>query len=1269
MLPADGGVHRVRVATQPGCTWTVAADPSVLSVSNAEGAGTGEIRYEVAANDGFQRQLELLVAGRLHMRVQAGSRPITPVCERSLPVREGLMLRHPDCRFCLGVLPACESFEFDADYLAGMTEVPLNQHGPVLEYRAGDFDGFTGVSEINMSSVERLPRDQFFGMTGLRFLHFRSSLREIAPGAFRGLPGLKWMRIDPQRLGRLPRGAFDGLTGLVKLEIGVWWGEDYREGAMTLEPGAFRELSNLRALYLVENELGALDPGVFDGLRSLRFLDLSYSLVDRLFPGTFRGLQSLERLNLHFSMLERLSPGTFEGLPSLERLYLSYNMLERLSPGTFQGLQSLDSLYLHRNRLEHISRGAFEGLQSLELLYLDHNLLERLSPGAFQGLPSLDSLHLHDNRLEHISRDTFEGLRSLTVLYLSDNRLTGIEPGTFTGTPNLRRLLVGGNRLRTLEPGAFDGLSSLEQLDLSDNRMRDLTPGVFEGLDSLKELLLVRNELGAIRAGTFDDLGRLHYLDFRDAGVTRLEPGVFDSTSALSVLNLEKNRLQTIAPGTFGGLFLGGLQLHGNPGAPFPFVGTMIPVTAESGVGRPVRTVLEVTPEPPFKVGADLSVSGGSLSTSKAQIGLFQSPSEDVVVTPDGDGPVAVRIDRLQGPDVAGEETAEPDSISGGITILVDIGLGFSGIRTVPGPPLLLYGIEDRSFVKGRAAETVDLSSVFSYFLDAAEYEVSSSDESIAGVRVEDGTLTVTPSATGTAEVTVTATGADGETMTRRFTVTVRVPSVPLFLANSHPAREGFVRVINHSAKSGGVRITAIDDAGNRHGPVRLRVRAHGAAQFNSRDLEEGNEAKRLLEGVGAIPAEGNWRLEFQSDLDIEALSYVRTGDGFLTAIHDAAPSEDGVHRIVTFNPASNTRQASRLRVVNTGREPAEVTVRGVDDTGASPGSAVRFTVPAGAAREFDAMQLEAGDARLDGALGDGEGKWRLTVESGSPIVAMSLLENASTGHLTNLSPVPPPPGDDGVHHVALFPAAGGATGRQGFARVINRSDESGIVRIEAFDDAGVSYGPLELEVAAGAVAHFNSDDLELGAAGKGLTGSTGTGEGDWRLELSSALDIEALAYVRTEDGFLTALHDVVEVREGRRRVALFNPGSNASQVSLLRLVNTTSKEVEVSAGATDDHGRAPPHRGATWIAVPAGAALTLNASELEAGVVSEYHLAQDDTDETFGSYWDRWPLGDGVGKWRLSVDAPPGVLVQSLLESPTGHLTNLSSAPRAGAH
>ena len=38
--------------------------------------------------------------------------------------------------------------------------------------------------------------------------------------------------------------------------------------------------------------------------------------------------------------------------------------------------------------------------------------------------------------------------------------------------------------------------------------------------------------------------------------------------------------------------------------------------------------------------------------------------------------------------------------------------------------------------------------------------------------------------------------------------------------------------------------------------------------------------------------------------------------------------------------------------------------------------------------------------------------------------------------------------------------------------------------------------------------------------------------------------------------------------------------------------------------------------------------------------------------------------LGDGVGKWRLRVTSSAPLWVMNLLESPSGHLTNLSSLP-----
>ena len=99
---------------------------------------------------------------------------------------------------------------------------------------------------------------------------------------------------------------------------------------------------------------------------------------------------------------------------------------------------------------------------------------------------------------------------------------------------------------------------------------------------------------------------------------------------------------------------------------------------------------------------------------------------------------------------------------------------------------------------------------------------------------------------------------------------------------------------------------------------------------------------------------------------------------------------------------------------------------------------------------------------------------------------------------------------------------------RHGFVRLVNRSDEAGPVTIHAVDDAGERHGPAEVNLAARETVHFNSEDLESGNPDKGITGSIGAGTGDWRLELTTRLDIAPLAYVRTDDGFLTGVYDTV---------------------------------------------------------------------------------------------------------------------------------------------
>ena len=218
--------------------------------------------------------------------------------------------------------------------------------------------------------------------------------------------------------------------------------------------------------------------------------------------------------------------------------------------------------------------------------------------------------------------------------------------------------------------------------------------------------------------------------------------------------------------------------------------------------------------------------------------------------------------------------------------------------------------------------------------------------------------------------------------------------------------------------------------------------------------------------------------------------------------------------------------------------------------------------------------------------------------------------------------------------------------GRHGFVRIINHSDRAGTVDIHAIDDTGRRFGPVSLSLEAGAAAHFNSADLENGNTAKGLSAGVGDGTGNWRLELASALPIEALAYIRTPDGFVTNMHEVaIETFEGSNHyhVSFFNPGRNRNQESRLRLINPGSAPARIEITGVDDRGRAAPF-GAVRLTLGAGMARMLSAGQLENG-----------------SSGLTGRLGAGEGKRRLSVSADRPIQVMSLLQLPTGHLTNLS--------
>ena len=446
----------------------------------------------------------------------------------------------------------------------------------------------------------------------------------------------------------------------------------------------------------------------------------------------------------------------------------------------------------------------------------------------------------------------------------------------------------------------------------------------------------------------------------------------------------------------------------------------------------------------------------------------------------------------------------------------------------------------------------------------------------------------------------------------------------------------------NRSAEAGEVLVAAVDAAGTRRGPARLALGAGRTAHFNSRDLEDGNAGKGLWPGVGSPGVAGAWRLELETTLDVEAVAYVRTSDGFVAPASGRLPraGEPESLRAGVFNPGRNRAQRSVLRVWNPGASAEPFTVWGVDDAG-SGRLATGRSAPAGGAVEIGAARLEA-TRRSGWGLGEGAGKWRLSVNAPWPVAAMSLLESAGS-RVSDLSAAPSA-GVDGLWRAPLFPAASEDSSREGFARVSNRSARAGGVLVTAVDDGGRRAGPVALALGAGRTVHFNARDLRDGAPAKGLAAGVGEpAQGDWRLEFASGLNLRVSSFARSADGFLTSLVEAApRDAEGAARVFFLNPGSNRNQRSLLRLVNDGGGAAAVVVTGVDDAGVAG---GEVRLTIPAGTARTLTAAQLEAG------------GEGLGG-----GLGDGTGKWRLTVASDNPVTVMSLLESATGHLANLSA-------
>ena len=991
---------------------------------------------------------------------------------------------------------------------------------------------------------------------------------------------------------------------------------------------------------------------------------------------------NLERLDMAYNDVSDLSP--LAGLDGLRFLYATDNDdLRDISP--LRGATGLEEIFLGSSPV--VDYAPLADLTELRRLFLSRVAFADLS--VLSGLTKLEQLTCWSCGITDLA--PLAGLTGLHTLELNGNRVSDIAD--LAAMTEMTLLDLRGNPLAALAPVA--GMGKLGALYLDDTLVEDLSP--LSALP-LQRLLLTRTkvawqdvlalpsaphlrdlglgELGVDDLSGLGDLSRLEQLRLPGNRISDLSP--LAQLSELWMLDLRNNDVEDIGPLVVREIWaehfpsIGGLMLDGNQLNRMSVL-EHIPTFESWGINVSYPDDVVFIPDPGLRalvlrelIRWGLPIREEAMKRLRLLEG-FNADVTDLAGLETADRLMWLYLGSNRVSDLGPLQGLEElDRIDLSDNLIADIGPlvanpgigeGYHDWVTLDGNPLseesvnvhvpalrargVLVRMDTIALPMPADDGTVDYD-VSGYFEatagDGASLTATSGDRGLATAEIVDGVLSVFGGGVGgSTTVTVTATAQDGETHRLAFRVVFDggMP-VPWFASASNAAYQGFLRLANRSGEPGEMSIEGFDAEGRRHGPVAVTVDALETIHLNSDDLETGNADKGLGSGLGS--GSGDWRLAVSTDLDVEVLAYARTSEGFVTAMHDLAPARGQRQWIPTFNPARNRNQASRLRLVNHGFASADVVVRGVDDRGHSPSGAVEMSIPARASRTLTSAELESGEG-LAGRLGEGSGKWRITVESGRPLHAMSLLASP-TGHLTNLSTAPAAPNGAG-RLVPLFPKAADAHGRQGFVRIINRNDAEASVKVDPFDDQGVAYGPASFTVGAQEAIHFNSDHLETG--GSVIAEGTGSGQGDWHLVVSGDADIDVLAYIRTDDGFLTAMHDIAPATGSMHRIVFFNPGDNREQVSRLRIVNLGEERAEVSVTGTDDLG----HRsGPVRLAVPAHGVRTHSAEEFEAG-----------GDGLQGM------LGEGSGKWALVVESNQPIAVMSLLENPSGHLTNLSSA------
>ncbi|GLV33942.1 uncharacterized protein CBL_11174 [Carabus blaptoides fortunei] len=230
--------------------------------------------------------------------------------------------------------------------------------------------------------------------------------------------------------------AFGGLVTLEKLTISKL--------VNNLEQFAFRGLSNLTELMLIENPLQTIPEGMFNALPKLKALRITHSGIKTISNKVFRNT-NIEILDLSDNEISTIEDCAFCDMKNIYYIHLQTNKLTSFEPDILLGPSPIKGIALYDNKISTIR--PFSMMPALVGLAISNNTINKIEDNSFANCSNFQLLDVSDNRLEDIPAIIFPTVQPTepVFLILHNNNFKCISPEVRSKIKKLRRITIDGN--------------------------------------------------------------------------------------------------------------------------------------------------------------------------------------------------------------------------------------------------------------------------------------------------------------------------------------------------------------------------------------------------------------------------------------------------------------------------------------------------------------------------------------------------------------------------------------------------------------------------------------------------------------------------------------------------------------------------------------------------------------------------------------------------------------------------------------------------------